>query len=110
MPKALLLTLALACCFCGLAWLALAMEAHWQQLRRNAAGRRTVLSLRALGAAALAAALAICLAADHGSMASLVWVMALAASALAVAMLLAWRPRWLAWLVAWVPERSRAEP
>ena len=32
-------------------------------------------------------------------MAALLWVMALAGSALAVALVLAWRPRWLWWLV-----------
>jgi hypothetical protein len=32
-------------------------------------------------------------------MAVLVWVMSLAASALLVALTLAWQPRWLAWLI-----------
>jgi hypothetical protein len=44
----------------------------------------------------------LCLNADHVSMASLVWVMSLAASAMVVAFTLTWRPRALAWLVAWV--------
>ena len=50
----------------------------------------------------LAAALALCLAVDHASMASLVWSMALAGAALAVAFTLSWRPRALGVLVAWV--------
>jgi hypothetical protein len=55
--------------------------------------------LRGLGATALAASLALCLAVDHVSMASLVWVMTLAASALVVALTLSFRPGALAWLV-----------
>lgn len=95
---------ALSCAAIGMAWLALAMDVHWRQVRGeeplSAAARRT---LRAMGGLALALALALCLLADHASMAALVWVMALTASALLVAFTLAWRPRWLSWLVAWLP-------
>jgi len=98
MPKALLLAAALACSLGGIAWFALAMEVHWQQALRTGApiGARAATALRTLGGAALAASLLLCLRADHPSMAALVWVMSLAASALAVAMLLAWRAHWLA--------------
>lgn len=97
-----LLTAALASCTLGFAWLALAMEGHWTQVR----GAETLSPglqrlLRVLGALALAGSLALCLRADHGSMAVLVWVMLLAASALIVAFTLSWRARWLAPLVAW---------
>lgn len=102
MPDALLLAAALLCSSAGFAWLALAMEVHWQQVRGpQPPARSTVLALRLLGAAALAASLLLCLRADHGSMAALVWVMGLAASALLVAFTLSWRPRALAPLVAW---------
>ena len=96
MHKAVLLTLAMLCSASGLAWLALAMEVHWQQARgaHAIAARRTVIGLRVLGVIALIASLLICLRADHPSMAVLVWVMSLAAGAVAVALL-------LAWLVAW---------
>jgi hypothetical protein len=96
MRDALLLAAALAAAVLGMGWLALAMDAHWEQAR--GARPRTpaaVRLLRALGALGLAASLALCLAVDHASMAALVWVMALAAAALAVAGTLAWRPRWL---------------
>ena len=97
---------AVACNTLGLAWLALAMDAHWKQVRGpDVPALRTVVTLRVLGALALAAALALCVAADHASMASLVWVMALAAAALMVAFTLAWRPRLLAPLVAWTPRQ-----
>lgn len=102
MPDALLLVAALAACVAGMGWLALAMDGHWTQAcgtapRRPATARR----LRVLGWLALAAALALCLAVDHASMAVLVWVMALAAAALTVAFTLAWRAHWLRVLLPW---------
>ena len=103
---ALMLAAALLASTAGLGWFALAMQAHWEQVRgAQPLTRATALALRALGAAALALSLWLCLRADHGSMASLVWVMALAAAALVVAFTLSWRPRALAPLVAWVPAR-----
>jgi hypothetical protein len=102
-----MLIAALAACIAGFAWLALAMDAHWLQVRGEPAGRgRTRLALRLLGAAALLGALLVCLRVDHASMAVLVWVMALAAAALVVAFTLSWRPRWLAPLVAWIRPRA----
>jgi hypothetical protein len=96
------LVAAAACNVVGLAWLALAMDVHWKQVRGpQAPARRTVLILRVLGALALAASLALCLAADHATLASLVWVMTLAGAGLIVAFTLAWQPRLLAPLVAW---------
>jgi hypothetical protein len=86
----------------GFAWIALAMEAHWSQVRGAAPrGRSGPGVLRALGAAAIVASLFACLRADHASMAALVWVMLLAAAALTIAFALSWRPRWLALLVGW---------
>jgi Protein of unknown function (DUF3325) len=110
MGKPLLLAAALLCTTCGLGWLALAMETHWQQVRgETAASRSSVRVLRALGAAALLLALGLCLRADHPTMAVLVWVMALAGAALLIAFSLSWRPRWLRPLVAWVRPRSGAK-
>jgi hypothetical protein len=90
-------TLALLLAICGLAWFAFAMERHWRQVRDGlplppATSRR----LRVAGGVALLASLGACLAVDHASMASLVFVMFLAVAALIVALLLAWRPHWLA--------------
>lgn len=100
--KALLLAAALASATLGLAWLALAMEPHWQQVKGDATpGHGTVRALRVLGALAIVASLLLCLRADHVTMAALVWVLALAAGALVVALTLAWRPRWLAPLLVW---------
>ncbi len=110
MTSALLLCAALLSATVGLGWLALAMDVHWQQVSGlPRVPPRTQRVLRALGVAALAASLALCLAADHPTMAALVWVMALAASALGVAITLAWRPRWLAPLLAWAPRAPGEE-
>jgi hypothetical protein len=108
MHKALLLILALVCSAGGIAWLALAMEVHWQQAQGTDAGpaRRTAIGLRVLGGTALAVSFIVCLVADHATMAVLVWVMSLAASALLVALMLAWQPRWLARLTPWTARQS----
>jgi len=103
MPEALLLIAALLCCVIGLAWLGLAMDVHWHQVRGvqplpNAA----VPPLRILGSLALLVSLLLCLRADHPSMAALVWIMALATSALVVTFTFTWRPQIFAPLVAWV--------
>jgi hypothetical protein len=93
---------ALLAAIAGMGWLALAMQAHARQVWGVVASAASVRVLRVLGGAALLASLALCLAADHATMAVLVWVMALAASALLVAFTLAWRARWLGMLAPWV--------
>ncbi|MDZ7855847.1 DUF3325 domain-containing protein [Sphaerotilus sp.] len=101
--KPLLLLAAYLSCVLGWAWVALAMESHWQQVRADTSlPAGTVRLLRALGTLAVLASLLLCLRADHASMASLVWVLTLTAAALTVAFTLAWRPRLLVPLVAWV--------
>lgn len=95
MSEAVWLLMAIALSFAGMAWLALAMDVHWGQVmhRPAEAARDTRQVLRGLGAAALPLSLLACLMADRPSMAALVWVMLLAGSAAAVAMLLAHRPQ-----------------
>ena len=109
MLTAVLLSVAVLCSVLGFACLALAMDVHWEQVRGpHAAAPGTTRTLRVLGVVGLVASLAICLVADHASIAALVWVMALAAGALVVAFTLSWRPRLLAPLVAWAPARGKA--
>jgi len=104
MPDALLLCAAVAVSYAGFGWLALAMDVHWRQVRGpRLLPRRLVVALRLLGAAGLSLSLFLCLLADYASIAALVWVMALAAAAFAVAFTLTWRPRLLAPLVVWIP-------
>ncbi|MCP5198118.1 MAG: DUF3325 family protein [Gammaproteobacteria bacterium] len=97
MVDALWLIVATALSVSGMAGLALSMEVHWSQVMPQpacaAAGVRCL--LRVVGALALLLSLLACLRADRPSMAVLVWVMLLAAGALAIALALAWRPRWL---------------
>ena len=102
MVKAILLLAAFLICTCGMAWLALSLEPHWRQLRTGRPAPAQVRQLRLLGWIAIIGSLPICLAADHASMAALVWIMTLAAAALAVAFTLTWRPRLLVPLVAWI--------
>lgn len=107
MRDLVMLASALICCFAGFGWLALAMDVHWQQVRDDALpARSTRRYLRLLGAVAVGLSLAVCLAVDHATMASLVWVMLLIASSLGVAFTLTWRPRWLAALVFWIRPSS----
>ncbi|MDR6990717.1 MULTISPECIES: DUF3325 domain-containing protein [Luteimonas] len=96
-----LLTAALLASVLGMAWLALAMPAHGQQVWGAPVSPERARVLRGLGSVALAVSLALCLASDHASMAALVWIMSLAAAAFLVAMTLAWHPRWLARLAPW---------
>ena len=105
-PDAVLLGGAALTAVAGVAWFALAMDAHWHQvLGMPQVPPRTRRMLRLLGGVALAVSLALCMAADHPTMAALVWVMALAGGALVVAFTLSWRPQVLAALVAWTRRR-----
>jgi hypothetical protein len=99
MHEAGLQALAMLCSLCGMGWLALSLDTHWAQVRGAAGPRaRGVTRLRVLAGAAAGASLAACLAADHASIAVLVWIMSLVLAQLLVAFALATRPRWLAWL------------
>src|SRR5688500_16980127 len=98
MTDILLLAATFGCSVCGMAWLALALKPHWTQVRHDTPHSATVARrLRLAGTVALLLSLVLCLVVDHASMAALVWVMTLSASALVVAMTLAFRPHWLGW-------------
>jgi hypothetical protein len=102
-----LLAAALAANVVGLGWLALAMDVHWRQaFGARPQPRAAVVALRCLGSSALIASLLLCLQVDHATIASLVWVMGLAAAALAVAFTLSWRPRLLRALLPWPPHAA----
>lgn len=102
MVEALLLLLIVVLCFCGMAWLALAMNAHWLQVRgAGSIQAKQKKVLRGLGSASLLIAAGLCFYVNHVTMAPLVWVMAMTAGAVLVAITLTWRPRGLRFLVAW---------
>jgi hypothetical protein len=100
--SAAMLAAAVLASFAGMGWLALAMPVHASQAWDRLPSTAALKLLRWLGALSLLVALCLCLAVDHASMASLVWVMAMAFAALLVAMTLAMRPRWLRILAPWV--------
>jgi hypothetical protein len=103
MADALLLSLAFVCSFAGMAALALALKPHWDEARApHPYPMSGVRALRGFGAVALALSLALCLVAEHPSLASLIWMMASTISALIVAFVLAYRPRWIGWVAAWL--------
>jgi urea transporter len=91
----------------GMGWLALSMPVHAQQVWGRMLAARTARGVRALGASGLAVSLALCLGADHASMAALVWIMSLAAAALTIAFTLAWRSHWLGLLLPWVHRQDQ---
>lgn len=101
MANAYYLLAAVVSAWLAMAWLALSLDVHWQQVY----GKGSVLAtarqtrLRLAGAAGLALALWLCLQADHPSMAVLTWPMLLALAAWSVAMQLASKPRLLRWVM-----------
>ena len=105
---------AVAASICGMAWLALAMDAHWAQVRGRAPrGRWGARTLRLLGAAAQGVSLVLLSRAGPLSTAVVVWVMTLTASILAVALTLAYGPSVLSLFVAMWPKTGavpEAEP
>ena len=72
-------------------WLALSLQPHWRQVFGTDAPP-SALRLRAAGWSALLAAAVCCFAADHPSMAVLVWFTLLPVAAVATAMTLSYRP------------------
>lgn len=95
MSEVLWLISATALSFVGMAWLALAMDVHWEQAMQGPRGTAGTAWLRWLGTVALGLSLLACLAADQPSMAALMWVMLLAVGATGVALVLVYRPRLL---------------
>lgn len=79
----------------GFAWLALAMEDHWQQVfgdRATTPSHARQRTLRVMGACGLVVSGVLCFAADRPSMAALVWILFMALGAVSVALTLAWKP------------------
>lgn len=101
-----LLLVAFMTTLAGLGWLALAMNAHWKQVRKGLPSPGTVVLLRSLGASGLFVSLVLCLKVDNASMASLVWVMLLATAAVSIAFTLALRPHWLGFLLLPFTQKS----
>jgi hypothetical protein len=90
------MTAAFALMFLGFAVLALSQERHWERVHEtNWLAARSPRAQRAIGFIAIAAALPLCLHDQGAGFGSLLWVVLMGAAAMAVALLLTWRPRWL---------------
>ena len=98
----LMLGAALLSSLAGMAWLALSMQVHALQVWQREPSPSVLRLLRILGSCSICIALALCLAADHATMAVLVWVMALSAAAMLVAFTLSSRPQRLRVLAPWI--------
>lgn len=103
------LAAAALCAFAGMGWLALAMPAHALQAWGRLPAPAQLQRLRWLGSAGVLLALPCCLGSDHATMAVLVWVMLLAAAAIATAFLLSSRPRRLRLLAPWIRRHDGAQ-
>lgn len=89
----------------GMACLSLSLPNHWRQvtgIETSLPSPTEQLRLRTFGYGSLILALLLCLAADHPTMAVLVWVMLLSLAAKSITGILTWRRHWvkhLLWLV-----------
>ena len=97
-----LLSCALLVSVVSMGWLALSMQVHAQQVWGTALSATSSRLLRWLGGIGIIVVLALCLAVDHATMATLVWVMAVTGASLLVAFTLSWQPRRLRLLAPWV--------
>jgi hypothetical protein len=98
MMHTLLMLFAIVAGYAGFACLALAMPDHWESAGGDPgkhAQRRD--GLRLWGPLMLWSAFAICLWRDGPSFGTLLWVMLMSASGIAVAFTLTWRPKLLLW-------------
>lgn len=104
----IVLILAAISCLVGFAWLALAINVHWQQVMETGStpSAQTCKTLRIMGSLGLLVSAVLCFVADRPSMAVLVWLMFLASFAPLIGMLLAWRPQWLR--IVWPTARANS--
>ena len=91
----ILLIFAVLLGFSGFTWLALAMDVHWTRVQAGRNSAHPVKVLRIMGWVGLLVSATLCFMADRPSMAVLVWIMLLAATAPSVVMVLSWRPQLL---------------
>lgn len=92
MTEAMWLIAAVISALVSMGWLALSYQSHWQQVFPESASKPGLKRLKTAGWAGLLVSAVCSLAADHPSMAVLVWVMLLALAAMSIAMILSRRP------------------
>lgn len=92
MTEAMWLIAAVITAILSMGWLALSYQSHWQQVFPQSEAKPGRSRLKGFGWSFLVVSAGCCLAADHPSMAVLVWVMLLALAAMTIAMILSRRP------------------
>lgn len=96
MPKDLLLVAIFSTAYLSFSLFALSQVRHWRVVFDKALPtQREALLLRSLGILMLSISLALSLVRDGVSFGSLLWITMIGMAALAIALTLAWRPRWL---------------
>ncbi|MCB1755161.1 MAG: DUF3325 domain-containing protein [Gammaproteobacteria bacterium] len=92
--NAVMLLAAFLVIYLSFAWLALSNDAHWQRVLQSRNGSTPMIkaALRLLAINGLLISLQLCFAANHPSMAILVWIMMLATAAITVSFTLTWLP------------------
>lgn len=102
MFNALMLVGAFVLCFAGCVLLALSQRRNWRLVSDDKRGKppRTA----AIGWSLVLLGLPPCILRDGGSFAALLWPLVFAAAAIGVAMVLAYRPSWLRFVAATLPE------
>ena len=99
MREALWLLAGFASAWLGFALLALSQERHFERVyESNWPAAHNQRAQRAIAFIAIGSSLACCVASQGASFGSLLWALAITAAALAVALMLTWRPQWLRWM------------
>lgn len=101
-------TITLSLSFVGLAFLALAMRRHHQQVWGRAPSRRVRLLLHLIGTVGLSASLVACIASAGWAIGPVLWFGLLSAASLVVVLLLTYRLR-IAALAAFVIPIARSD-
>lgn len=103
----MVLTVAGAVGVVSFAWLALAMEGHWQQVHGGSGPSQAAQALlRVLAVFGIIVSGVLCFVADRPSMAALLWIMLMVFAAVSIALTLAWKPALLRF--AWPKAGSSA--
>jgi hypothetical protein len=112
MANAALAAAVFATSYLGCAWLALRQKPHFRLVSAQPvnAPPSTALRARLLSAGSVSLALSGCCSwfAEGPSFGSLLWILALGTSSVAVTFTLSWRPHWLGPVLRGVSARSRA--
>lgn len=95
--------------YCGFMSLALSQAKHWtRMIEASRCPPHVARRLRILGWLTLAATFALSVSREGASFGSLLWSCLISAAAMAVALTLAWKPRWLGMIAVILRRRGPA--